>query len=873
MVLDRRFCSLLLLLVSMLFVMATRADAQNALWNLALTNASQTVSSGTSGLVVYDGNISNTDSSNTFNLIGDSITTTNWHSSLSVVEDPLFMNFLNNVGSIPPGSTYTGAIIDVIYTSATPATLSGTPYTGSIDITTDGIPTDLTSNFALAVSGAPPVPESSSFAGLCALLLLSGLLLGLMRRYSARGNSGGGTVWLCAAVLCVACAHAATAGGVTGTINDVDYLKAQPGGYQGTSYPRWQDAAGNDLGQLVYPQDQDLSLCMVMDTNTGTLVSAGTPYGGGNGGNAMFSFAYLPAGTHKLELIEPFRDEYFQPISKIVTVNVPRSGTATATFNVVRNWQFSVIDKFPTGITGRTFFGGMSTDFVNNEDGWCALEQDVTQFDGNQDVFIYRTTNGGASWQKSTTIQTPYINDELLNDSFSPLEYGLHFTDAQNGVLIGEESTSAIVGGYTHLSTFFTSDGGTTWKRLSTTISLTGYDSGTDGVYPVISLGWDPANPKNGTIFGSLGGYFDPKTGTNYGTYTLTTNDGGHTWTYGNSYAEAYDLYYFFFQRLFVFGGNTFSTMTPGGVAGFRNSGALLTSLLSGWVPFVDGNSNGLNTDPHSPYVVDTAYGTDAAQKMDAPDGPHLYQTTDSGNTWNQVMHPLELPTSVFITGSNLSFQAQEVGTVPGGEWMWDPDENGGPLGSQIGRSIDSLISRSFMGYCISFFPEGSIEQAGATQEDASSDINHGRKVFMLDPGFNKSGGTNWLLSFNFNDPQVGIAQVVPKCYESSTGDFGNTKLLVIQFVNKGTKSASNVTIDSITSNHGVTFQAAFPLNIGAIPPLSSTDIPLGSYTTYTPPCYIVENNLPTSGTRYSITVTGTYGNGQVFRQTLFTRA
>ena len=365
MVLDRRFCSLLLLLVSMLFVMATRADAQNALWNLALTNASQTVSSGTSGLVVYDGNISNTDSSNTFNLIGDSITTTNWHSSLSVVEDPLFMNFLNNVGSIPPGSTYTGAIIDVIYTSATPATLSGTPYTGSIDITTDGIPTDVTSNFALAVSGAPPVPESSSFAGLCALLLLSGLLLGLMRRYSARGNSGGGTVWLCAAVLCVACAHAATAGGVTGTINDVDYLKAQPGGYQGTSYPRWQDAAGNDLGQLVYPQDQDLSLCMVMDTNTGTLVSAGTPYGGGNGGNAMFSFAYLPAGTHKLELIEPFRDEYFQPISKIVTVNVPTSGTATATFNVVRNWQFSVIDKFPTGITGRTFFGGMSTDFVS----------------------------------------------------------------------------------------------------------------------------------------------------------------------------------------------------------------------------------------------------------------------------------------------------------------------------------------------------------------------------------------------------------------------------------------------------------------------------------------------------------------------------
>lgn len=680
-------------------------------------------------------------------------------------------------------------------------------------------------------------------------------------------------MWLFATAFYITCAHAAIAGGVTGTINDVDYLKAQTGGYQGVSYPRWQDADGNDLGQLVYPSDEDLSLCMVMDTNTGTLVSAGTPSGGGNGGNAVFSFSYLPAGTHKLELIEPFRDEYFQPISKIVTVNVPANGTANTTFNVVRNWQFSVIDKFPTGITGRTFFGGMSTDFVNNEDGWCALEQDVTETDGNQDVFIYRTTNGGASWQRAATIQTPYINDELLNDSFNPLEYGLHFTDAEHGVLIGEESTSTLVGGYTHLSTFITADGGATWSRLTSTISLAGFDSGTDGVYPVISLGWDPANPKNGTIFGSLGGYLDPKMGINYGYYTLTTKDGGVTWTAGNAYAEAYDLYYFFFQRLFVFGGNSFSAMTPGGVAGFRNSGALLTSLLSGWEPFVDGNSNGLNVDPHSPYVVDTAYGTDAAQKMDAPDGPHLYQTTDSGNTWTQVMHSLELPTSIFLTASNLSFQAQEVGTVPGGEWMWDPDENGGPLGSQIGRSIDDLISRSFMGYCISFFPEGSIEQAGATQEDASTDINHGRKVFMLDPGFNKSGGTNWLLSFNFNDPQVGIAQVVPKCYESSTGDFGNTKLLALQFVNEGTKSASNVTIDSITSNHGVTFQAAFPLNIGAIPPLSSTDIPLGSYTTYTPPCFIVENNLPPSGTRYSITVTGTYGNGQIFRQTLFARS
>ena len=55
-------------------------------------------------------------------------------------------------------------------------------------------------------------------------------------------------------------AHAVQAGPVSGTIYDVDYLRAQQGGFQGVSYPRYTDQNGNvtdtgSLGQMVYPSN------------------------------------------------------------------------------------------------------------------------------------------------------------------------------------------------------------------------------------------------------------------------------------------------------------------------------------------------------------------------------------------------------------------------------------------------------------------------------------------------------------------------------------------------------------------------------------------------------------------------------------------
>ena len=159
--------------IVIMMLQSSGAKAQGALWNLSLSNPIQTVNSGTSGTVVYNGEISNLDASNTLNLMGDSFSTVKWDSSLSITEDPAFTNFLNNTGFLSPGTNYTGAIFDVGYTNLTPPTQLNSPYTGSVDITTDGIPTDLTSNFSLAVLGSPAVPETRSGLALFTLLMIS----------------------------------------------------------------------------------------------------------------------------------------------------------------------------------------------------------------------------------------------------------------------------------------------------------------------------------------------------------------------------------------------------------------------------------------------------------------------------------------------------------------------------------------------------------------------------------------------------------------------------------------------------------------------------------------------------------------------------
>src|SRR5437773_2270967 len=63
------------------------------------------------------------------------------------------------------------------------------------------------------------------------------------------------------------------AGPVAGTVYDVDYLRAQSGGFRRVSYPRYRDSSGHDAGQMIYPYNNDTinygSFGFVLDSTSG----------------------------------------------------------------------------------------------------------------------------------------------------------------------------------------------------------------------------------------------------------------------------------------------------------------------------------------------------------------------------------------------------------------------------------------------------------------------------------------------------------------------------------------------------------------------------------------------------------------------------
>lgn len=176
-----RICVLGVAFLAPLLCMPMPSRAQNALWSLTLANPIQSVLQGSSGTTVYNGTITNTDTASVLNLSGDSFSTGTWDPTLSISEDPSFTNFLLNTGFLNPGNSYSGALFDISYTSATPAN----NYTGSFSVNTDGSPNTLTSNFGFNVQPNASTPEAGTLWGLTGLLLGCGGVGWLRRRMGA----------------------------------------------------------------------------------------------------------------------------------------------------------------------------------------------------------------------------------------------------------------------------------------------------------------------------------------------------------------------------------------------------------------------------------------------------------------------------------------------------------------------------------------------------------------------------------------------------------------------------------------------------------------------------------------------------------------
>lgn len=134
--------------------------------------------------------------------------------------------------------------------------------------------------------------------------------------------------------------------------------------------------------------------------------------------------------------------------------------------------------------------GISSGSFVNSTTGWVVGYQ--LQTTDNAKTFIYRTTDGGATWTKQRSAPEP--SAQWLGHPYS----AIHFSDVNNGVVVGKGIIER------------TTDGGATW---SAPVKLKEQPANNDWFGNVFFL-----NKNVGWVVG-------------YGSFILHTSDGGATWS------------------------------------------------------------------------------------------------------------------------------------------------------------------------------------------------------------------------------------------------------------------------------------------------------------------------------------------------------
>lgn len=148
-----------------------------------------------------------------------------------------------------------------------------------------------------------------------------------------------------------------------------------------------------------------------------------------------------------------------------------------------------------------------SLHFIDARTGWAV----------GRNFTLLKTTDGGLVWTKVRGVE------RLIGSPIEPSNYNfgfsdIHFTDAQNGWLIGNfyGRARADIGGV-----FMTSDGGVSWKRVPLTIQ-TRHDSGHFIPGSLHSTHFTDAN--SGSITGEM------RDGESRFFFALHTRDSGRTW-------------------------------------------------------------------------------------------------------------------------------------------------------------------------------------------------------------------------------------------------------------------------------------------------------------------------------------------------------
>lgn len=667
---------------------------------------------------------------------------------------------------------------------------------------------------------------------------------------------------------------AANAAPVSGAIYDVDFLRAQLGGFRGVKYPRYTDQNGADVSQMIYAYNGNIAdtyhdYAFVMDITTGAVATAQPVRDSKNNaipGQYTYAFPDLSPGRHDLMFIEPYRCEVYKPSSKRVAVTVPTGTTPITATDINLLWQWRLAGVIATAPIQKSTvpISSISVDYVTKSLGFVAMSTNNGMNNGwgpgRYAIDVYRTTNAGKIWTKLAHIPAPLVNNYGIADVGTMIlpQYGLHFTDSMHGVLLAEVNWNFYFWG-NGLLVLNTTDGGKTWTPdlSSTDYRANSTPTANDVLWVndyyngfTHEAAWNPANRPNGVMYGVLG----DNTGR---VFTRVSKDRGKTWRPDHALLNAPDVGASAggWQRFFVYANGSFSAHSDAG------GGLTLTTGATAWKALQDQDGHPLTPAPGA-YIAGRASGQSAIAYMNAADGYHLYRTDDGGKDWNRLR---------FYNGGDgyggslihsYTFLSPIISLLSADDaLLWSPSQ-----ADWMGRSVDGCLSRSYMG-ALGLLPNYSATPTGAV--DASPDIHTGRRVLLMDPAYY---GTTLItasaLSFTFDEETpVSPAHIVPLLtaqgyhYNAAPG-------LYVNMVNTGGDWARDITFTGITATNGAQLSfPALPWNIGAIPPGSTTN---QAYD-YADPgeIYFTFTALPPAGTAFTVTVTGTYSSGQTFSVTL----
>ena len=277
--------------------------------------------------------------------------------------------------------------------------------------------------------------------------------------------------------------------------------------------------------------------------------------------------------------------------------------------NASTAWVIQPAEKnFDTGTLYHTEDGGQSWEatkvpfgpnplhFLNANDGWVMADRGAAA--GSMGVDIYKTTDGGTSWTKVQSAG-PETQDTPGALPFGGDKSGMAFKDMRDGWIGGFQPI------IDHSYLYRTTDGGNTWTFQNLTIPAAFSSSSVLTLAPKFFTNQEGMLPVSLEMQVQSIDFY-------------VTHDGGQTWqsTAVVQNQEAYDIVSM--QDIRVWSKNTLK-VTHDGAQNWTSITPVIA--LQGKIQQLD--------------FINQKTGW--AISMDIKENMHLYQTQDSGKTWNQL--------------------------------------------------------------------------------------------------------------------------------------------------------------------------------------------------------------------------------------------